>query len=141
MLIFSASAFIYIFLKDSNQPQKNAKQIHVKTNTPQNETITDFTTINSNLTKTELIKQKTKHTHSHSSINIPNTHITELNQSLENNLSVNGVTATTKKDGTVILHSQDRLKTISVAHKDEHGNLVFSEFNQTIPVGIKKDTQ
>lgn len=59
-------------------------------------------------------------------------HIATLNQTLDNNLSLRGVNATKREDGSVIIHSQGKLQTVSVAYIDEHGNLAFEEHNQSI---------
>ena len=75
----------------------------------------------------------------HARTNLPKEHISSLNQTLDNNLSLEGVHATIREDGTVILHSQGKLQTISVARIDERGNLVFEEYNQSISSDIYKD--
>jgi len=72
---------------------------------------------------------------------LPQQHITALNDSLKNNLSINDVASTTRQDGTVIIHSEDRLQTISVAHINKLGNLVISEYNQPITIDLNKGQQ
>ena len=86
--------------------------------------------------------QSIDHANSTTSSNnsLPLEHISELNKTLDNNLSLQGVHATKREDGTVIIHSQGKLQTISVARIDEQGNLVFEEHNQSILSDTNKET-
>jgi len=86
--------------------------------------------------------QKTPNIHSATGTsNLPVEHIATINQTLNNNFSLEGVKATKREDGTVILHSEGKLQTVSVARIDENGNLIFEEHNQPISSDLTGKSQ
>ena len=55
-----------------------------------------------------------------------------LDEMLRDNLVINGLPARKLKDGTVIIDTRGRLKTVSVATLNENGEVVISEHKESL---------